>query len=89
MSARAGIFAPVGLARFRSGYGRRCLEMPKCKGCGAEIVWIKTANGKRMPLDSKEKKFYCAIDGEWKIYAGREAHWATCPKANDFKKGVK
>ena len=60
--------------------------MAKCKGCGAEIVWIKTANGKMMPLDSKEKMYYCAINGEWRIYRGREAHWSTCPNADRFKK---
>ena len=25
--------------------------MAKCKGCGAEIVWLKTAGGKAMPCD--------------------------------------
>lgn len=25
--------------------------MSKCKSCGAEIIWIKTANGKSMPCD--------------------------------------
>ena len=25
--------------------------MAKCKGCGAEIVWIKTTAGKSMPCD--------------------------------------
>lgn len=27
--------------------------MSKCKSCGAEIIWIKTAGGKRMPCDAK------------------------------------
>lgn len=26
--------------------------MAKCKSCGAEIIWIKTANGKSMPCDA-------------------------------------
>jgi hypothetical protein len=26
--------------------------MPKCKGCGAEIIFIKTAGGKAMPCDA-------------------------------------
>lgn len=25
--------------------------MSKCKGCGSDIVWIKTAAGKSMPCD--------------------------------------
>ena len=25
--------------------------MARCKGCGAEIIWIETPKGKRMPCD--------------------------------------
>ncbi len=25
--------------------------MAKCKSCGAEIIWVKTAGGNRMPCD--------------------------------------
>ena len=28
--------------------------MSKCKGCGAEIVWIKTKSGKAMPCDTNK-----------------------------------
>lgn len=27
--------------------------MSVCKSCGAEIIWIKTKNGKNMPCDAK------------------------------------
>ena len=27
--------------------------MARCKGCGAEIFWIKTISGKSMPVDEK------------------------------------
>ncbi|WP_420768732.1 hypothetical protein ACNR9V_03105 [Parageobacillus thermoglucosidasius] len=57
--------------------------MAKCKGCGAEIVWIKTPNGKAMPCDP-EKKVLVSDEGE--IVSGRVPHWATCPAANKFKK---
>ena len=36
--------------------------MSKCKGCGAEIVWIQTENGKSMPCNAEKvfKRFkYC------------------------------
>lgn len=26
---------------------------PRCKSCGAEILWIKMASGKSMPVDAK------------------------------------
>jgi hypothetical protein len=42
----------------------------KCRGCGAEIVWAKTARGKRMPFDRETL----------------EPHWAICPQAKEFQK---
>ena len=63
--------------------------MPKCKGCDAEIIWIKTANGKNMPIDAKERTFYINWDSDkfsTQAIKGNQPHWATCPKAKDFKK---
>lgn len=61
--------------------------MSKCKGCGAEIKWVLTKNGKLMPLDAKLKKFYVISAADVPIQMqGYEIHWATCPKAQDFKK---
>ena len=31
--------------------------MAKCKSCGADIIWIMTPNGKRMPCNA-QKIFY-------------------------------
>jgi len=48
----------------------------RCKFCGQLIKWIKTANGKNMPLDPIN------ID-EGDILYDREkhtSHWDTCPK---------
>ena len=28
--------------------------MSKCKSCGAEIIWIKTASGKMMPCNTRK-----------------------------------
>jgi hypothetical protein len=41
-----------------------------CKGCGARIVWAKTARGKRVPFD----------------VATFDPHWANCPEAKQFRK---
>lgn len=27
------------------------MKRSKCRGCGAEIIWIRTASGKSMPCD--------------------------------------
>lgn len=63
--------------------------MPICKGCGQEIIWIKTKNGKNTPIDAKEKLFYYQsqkLESGWgQFSAGHESHWATCPVANNFK----
>ena len=29
------------------------MKRGRCRGCGAEIVWIYTSSGKNMPCDSK------------------------------------
>ena len=57
--------------------------MAKCKGCGAEIVWIKTINGKNMPCNA-EKTTIITEKGE--TITGHIPHWATCPKYKNFKK---
>ena len=66
--------------------------MTRCKGCGAEIRWIKTAAGKNMPLDFQPVRFYVnmknLVDDEdrWEVINGHQAHWATCPNATEFKR---
>ena len=56
--------------------------MSKCKSCGAEIVWAKTANGRAVPMDPPEKRYvlkqkfngdHVEIEETWL------SHFATCP----------
>jgi hypothetical protein len=42
----------------------------RCRGCQAEIEWWRTPRGKAMPIDP----------------GTMQPHWATCPKADDFRK---
>lgn len=56
----------------------------KCKGCGAEINWIKTSKGKSMPVDP-EMTTIITMGGV--IYKGFIPHWVTCPESSEFKKG--
>ena len=66
----------------------------KCRGCGAEIRWIKTEANKAMPVDANPRNFYVeridSADGisrqTWKMMSGYESHFATCPKADQFRK---
>ena len=71
--------------------------MSKCKGCGAEIIWIKTITGKNMPVDAKPEKRVLVykdlpegtisnfIPDYGTVVTVYTPHWASCPKAQDFK----
>jgi hypothetical protein len=41
----------------------------QCKGCGDDIEWWETPNGKKIPMD----------------HGTATPHWSTCPNARDFK----
>jgi len=60
--------------------------MSNCKGCNAEIKWIKTRYGKNHPVDVKPKKMWVEFDSTWLLIDTYETHFATCAKAKDFKK---
>ena len=52
--------------------------MPKCKGCNADILFIKTAKGKVTPVDAKEITIY--VTGTQSIVRGHQPHSETCSK---------
>lgn len=58
----------------------------ECKGCGFQIVWVKTKAGKNMPCDPELVKVVTE-DGD--VVTGRVSHFATCPNADDFRKPKK
>jgi hypothetical protein len=80
--------------------------MGKCKGCGAEIIWIMSPAGNVIPCDpipvpywqrSKAKGKIVTRNGEvisCELYGDPETatgigyvpHWATCPKAGEFRR---
>lgn len=61
-----------------------------CRGCGAEIVWGVTSDGKRIPLDPRPPVYHTGTlreDGGVNCERDREAlvsHFATCREANRF-----
>ena len=61
------------------GYG-----ISRCRGCGAVIRWMKTSNGKNIPVNPDKAKEYSSQ----KYFDPKtmESHFATCPKANNFRK---
>ena len=55
----------------------------QCTGCGADIRWIKTVKGKSMPCNIEEVTIITKVGS---IYRGFTPHWATCPKADEFRR---
>jgi hypothetical protein len=54
----------------------------KCKSCGKEIVYLRTAAGKIMPVDRETTD---AAD-EYFDQERHTSHFATCPDAERFRK---
>ena len=76
------------IQRIEEGHGRheaRSKEaiMAECKGCGEEIEWIATTEGKRMPVNPGK---VVVVTQDGKVVTGQVPHWATCPRAADFRK---
>ena len=71
--------------------------MPKCRGCDAEILWVRTAkNGTLMPLDAvPHPDGIVELDNDGHAVVHRQAdmlsgqrfmpHHATCPNVEDFR----
>lgn len=56
--------------------------MSKCRGCKADIIWVKTKAGKAMPCDPKKVTI---VTEEGETVQGYIPHWVSCPVANRFK----
>ncbi len=56
-------------------------EQVKCRGCGEYIVWLKTKNGKNMPVEPETVDH----DDDEFDHTKHEAHWGNCPKADQFR----
>jgi len=59
------------------------MKTTPCRGCGAPLLWLKTAGGKDMPCDSRRISI---ITDDGKVVTGYEPHWGNCPERERFKK---
>jgi len=68
------------------------MNKSKCSSCGAEVYWVVTPNGKRMPLDvnpwmiavfGDRSKDGVTIDSENvdRFVRGYNSHFSSCPNA--------
>jgi hypothetical protein len=64
-----------------------------CRGCGREIVWVLTQDGKKIPLDRRPVIYrHVGNDSHGTPIVDRVeplpfhavSHFATCSKANEF-----
>jgi len=60
--------------------------MANCRGCGQPLKWVDMASGKKMPLDIKPISMVQVKEDIGEAVQVYTPHWATCPKAKDFKK---
>ena len=67
--------------------------MANCKACKAEIYFLVAQSGKVVPVDADSLDDLEIGDlkaGEKRLFnvkKGHVSHFATCPFANDFRKG--
>jgi len=55
-----------------------------CRSCGASIVWVVLrGSGKPHPCDPG---MLTVVTDVGQIVKGRGSHFATCPKADDFRR---
>lgn len=75
------------------------MKTSTCRGCGAKIKWIQMTTGKWMPCDPELVEGKDLIGNDTLITEdgmlfkydlddvdGYVPHWATCPKAGEFRK---
>ena len=55
----------------------------ECKGCKTPIVMVKLASEKWHPCD---RELFKIVDGQGVIQYGLRSHFATCPKAENFRR---
>ena len=62
------------------------MKVSKCRSCKAEIVWMKTRNGKNVPVDvgSIMHKDATLFNPDTMV-----AHFATCADAELHRKKIK
>lgn len=63
------------------------MSISVCRSCGTRITWVKTKNGKNMPVDY-DKDFDDVGGCEVQEFDSDRmvSHFATCPNANEHRR---
>ena len=59
-------------------------EQRPCKACGCPLMFVKTPDGKTMPLDVRAHVYKVENGVAVRIQERYVSHFFTCPKANQF-----
>jgi hypothetical protein len=63
-------------------------EPKHCRTCGAEILFVPTAEGKPMPLNLPgQVRWLVGQDGIGRRVFVYETHFATCPQSKAWSEG--
>jgi hypothetical protein len=65
-------------------------ERGKCRSCNADVLWVETDGGWRMPLNAEPEKRFVLEAGQSPMKAKQRntyvSHFATCPHAERWRK---
>lgn len=66
-------------------------DFGRCRSCNRKIVWIKTQDGKRIPLDAVAPVWQVYDDGHpaVRMTTCYVSHFNTCPDADLWSKSKK
>ena len=68
------------------------MDKAKCKSCGADIYWINTTRGNKMPVNAKATTIMACKgsltdeNSRWDMISGHESHFVTCPNADQHRR---
>lgn len=54
------------------------MSIGRCRGCGAEIVWVRIASGKSMPCDPRMVPYWERAGAAGKVVLQRSGQVVSC-----------
>jgi len=60
----------------------------KCRGCGKDVLWAKTVDGRTIPLDVRRELRFVFVMNEDRVVLTPtyQTHFATCPVSDQFRR---
>lgn len=65
-------------------------QASRCTGCGADITFYETLNGRRMPMNAaavaQKREAYPDTTRVIGYFSSRDSHFANCPDTAQFRR---